>query len=317
MGPWILFVASDAAHGRELWRTDGTASGTVRVSDVAPGPDGGVPSSDRPDLWVVGQTVFFVGDERSLGWELWRSDGTPEGTAMVKDIAPGRDSSLSTMEAAVMDGVLYFRADDGTGYRLWRTDGTEAGTWSFGILLPDLRPSLTPWRGLLLFSGGEPSSTLNQLWRTDGTLSGTYLVKDVGVSDLVALESAALFAGTAGTNLQRELWTTDGSPEGTALLKDIRPGAPESRPEGFGACSGLLYFAADDGTHGRELWRSDNTPEGTVLLGDISPGPGNGLPGSYYGRGDLVLRVGDRIYFGATDGSSGEELWAYRLPGAP
>ena len=36
----VLFAADDGVHGRELWRTDGTAAGTAMVADLAPGPTG-------------------------------------------------------------------------------------------------------------------------------------------------------------------------------------------------------------------------------------------------------------------------------------
>jgi ELWxxDGT repeat protein len=34
-------------------------------------------------------TVFFNGCDEINGCELWKSDGTPEGTVLVKDIFPG------------------------------------------------------------------------------------------------------------------------------------------------------------------------------------------------------------------------------------
>ena len=37
-GSEALFTATDGVFGTELWRTDGTEAGTVRVSDIAAGP---------------------------------------------------------------------------------------------------------------------------------------------------------------------------------------------------------------------------------------------------------------------------------------
>jgi len=65
--------------------------------------------------------------------------------------------------------------------------------------------------------------------------------------------------------------------------------------------NGVLYFAADDGTHGRELWRSDGTVAGTYMALDINPGPGASNPNG-------LLLVGGTVYLGADDGIHGNEL---------
>ena len=33
----LYFSANDNAHGQELWKSDGTAAGTVMVKDINPG----------------------------------------------------------------------------------------------------------------------------------------------------------------------------------------------------------------------------------------------------------------------------------------
>src|SRR5262245_6581774 len=68
------FAATDGDHGRELWKSDGTAAGTALVADISPGP-----SSSQPyNLTVVDGTLFFT----AFG-ELWKSDGTAAGTTLV------------------------------------------------------------------------------------------------------------------------------------------------------------------------------------------------------------------------------------------
>ena len=92
------------------------------------------------------------------------------------------------------------------------------------------------------------------------------------------------------------------------IVKDINPGAPHSTPNGFFAHGALLFFGAYEPSHGNELWQTDGTTEGTRLVADIQPGPGSGLAAGFH-RG---FSVGDRIFFVASDGLAGEELWSYR-----
>ena len=86
-------------------------------------------SSSSPTQTVtVGNLVFFTATDPLLGIELWKTDGTEAGTALVKDILVGLGSSLPANLANV-NGTLFFSATNGTqGVELWKSDGTEAGT---------------------------------------------------------------------------------------------------------------------------------------------------------------------------------------------
>src|SRR5688572_7448707 len=41
----------------------------------------------------VGDQIFFMGEDGTTGLELWKSDGTAAGTALVREINPGPDGS--------------------------------------------------------------------------------------------------------------------------------------------------------------------------------------------------------------------------------
>src|SRR5262249_60144077 len=84
-GGTAVFRGGDGVTGRELWKSDGTAAGTVLVKDIRPGPDYGYPEN----LTGVGRTLFFTANDGVNGQELWKSDGTEAGTVLVKDINPG------------------------------------------------------------------------------------------------------------------------------------------------------------------------------------------------------------------------------------
>ena len=83
-------------------------------------------SSDK--AVVYNGEYYFTATTTNLGKELWKTDGTPEGTVLVMDINPGSESSSpDAFMVAGADGneKLYFAADDGThGKELWVTDGT-------------------------------------------------------------------------------------------------------------------------------------------------------------------------------------------------
>lgn len=93
MGGTLYFSADDGITGGQLWKSDGTAAGTKRVTDIS--------HFDLTD-WMtsIGRTLFFVANDGSSGYELWKSDGTAAGTERVKDINPGRGGSLSSLDGS-------------------------------------------------------------------------------------------------------------------------------------------------------------------------------------------------------------------------
>ena len=81
LGNVVLFNANDGTNGRELWKSDGTAAGTVLLKDIKQNGD-----SNPWYLVNVNGVIFFSADDGTHGRELWKSDGTAAGTVMVKDI---------------------------------------------------------------------------------------------------------------------------------------------------------------------------------------------------------------------------------------
>ena len=309
----LFFTADDGNTGSELWKSDGTAAGTVMVKDINPGLSGSGPS------WLtdVNGTLFFTADDGSTGTELWMSDGTTAGTVMVKDLLIGPFSS-SPFHLTNINGTVFFVAFDANGDELWKSDGTAAGT----ILVKDINPGGngllrgTPWLTNVnntLFFAGKDGNTGNELWKSDGTTAGTVMVKEIYPGSFgsnpawLANFNGTLFFSASNEIQGGELWKSDGTTAGTVLVKDINNGTANSYPTSLANINGMLYFGAREATTGTELWKSDGTADGTVLAKDINPGPFSSSPGG-------LLNVGGTLYFSADDGTRGFELWRLGQP---
>ena len=119
-----LIFHADNAGGIELWTSDGTTSGTTVLKDINPG-DGDSMAYVYPQSTFFNDELYFTASNGVNGSELWKTDGTEQGTVMVKDINYGVNPSWPDLrEAVILDGKLYFNAKTDTqGRELWVTQG--------------------------------------------------------------------------------------------------------------------------------------------------------------------------------------------------
>jgi ELWxxDGT repeat protein len=128
----LFFIADDGVNGNELWVSDGTEAGTHIVKDIRAGSASGCSASFEMTLY--NNKVYFQADNgnMAIGRELWSSDGSVDGTQMLKDINAGSNYSDAKFFSE-LNGKLYFWAMKNTSpvstvYQLWMTDGTSDGT---------------------------------------------------------------------------------------------------------------------------------------------------------------------------------------------
>src|SRR5690606_37645716 len=91
-------------------------------------------------FFTSGDTLYFLSQRPNNQVELWKSDGTTDGTYMIKIINPNH-SNITSADINFFfeyNDLVFFIGDDGVnGKELWRTDGTESGTY----MLKDINPS--------------------------------------------------------------------------------------------------------------------------------------------------------------------------------
>src|SRR5690554_6750380 len=310
----LYFQADDGTHDRELWVTDGTATGTLMLKDINPNGSG------YPEFFTEynGKLYFNANDgDGTNGRELWVTDGTTAGTLMLKDINPNEGEGGNPHFFTEYNGKLYFSAIGSTnGFELWVTDGTATGT----LMLKDINPNgsgypefFTEYNGKLYFSAYDGTNG-RELWVTDGTTAGTQMLKDLepnGDSDprefteydgklyFTALNSIPEYYST------RQLWVTDGTIAGTVVVSG---GVADSQqgvynPENLIVYDNHLYFSGAADHDGKELWKSDGTTAGTQMLKNINTA-------NYEASSPQYLYVyNGKLYFTASDGSNGRELW--------
>lgn len=266
----VYFVATSGVDTHEVWKTDGSAAGTVLVKDIY----SGIPWYALNNFINVNGSLLFTVFGGTGGNELWKSDGTNAGTILIKSMPGGNFSN----HAVVMNGLLYFLEGDG----LWKSDGTEAGT----LLLKQKEGSFTLSPELLIAVNGLLYFTLNddihgmELWKSDGTSAGTVLLKDIytgsNSSDINAFAKVGnklMFSANDGIN-GNELWVSDGTEAGTKLMQDIEPGSGSSMSSALYELkgniieiAGKVFAVATTAALGNEVWVGNVPANGPLPVG--------------------------------------------------
>jgi ELWxxDGT repeat protein len=170
----VFFIGYHDKYGWELWRTDGTAKGTVMVKDICPGPD----SFEFRKLHPFGDRLFFAGWDGQPGSEVWVSDGTAEGTYSVGDIdrSGGYSWKLRFHYAHEFDDLIFLslhrRKSAREPVELWVTDGSPDSIRQINGVSPAPYFGSLPWFTTLgdqmLFSAGDWRHQYGvELWAID------------------------------------------------------------------------------------------------------------------------------------------------------
>ena len=279
----------------------------LTTDDVELVVDGVVRIEKRKTMVVAGSPekgylTYFSAKDAIYGEELWVSDGTVEGTQMVKDIAEGTSGSDVAWMRRFNDKVVFQATSSADiGAELWISDGTAEGTYmikdihDFGSSNPAGFTQVNETQFVFVAQNFDSETynadaTQRWLWVSDGTEEGTKLIMECDTrfpgknantrtSNYCRVGRQVYFKADSKDNeYGEELWITDGTTEGTHLVNDINT---EVLSEGSTADNALgsltnfynekLVFQAFSIENANEPWCSDGTQEGTYMIKDLNP----------------------------------------------
>jgi ELWxxDGT repeat protein len=327
----IIFAGTNGLSGVEPFISDGTIAGTKIIKDIVPGSSGSIWNSqdNRPFFTQAGNYVFFrATNGAGSGFEIFRTDGTEEGTFMVKDIAPGNTSSINDFPTFFgHNGIFYFKANDQVhGEELWRSDGTTEGTFMLKDILPGNlggiyfsnfyenhynainRKCFAPIGQYLYFMAKDEQG--NGLWRTDGSTTGT--TKILAITSSGSFDSPIIIGSNGNkifyiTNINNSsygnnsLWVTDGTQSGTFLLGQYLITGPQQFKKSTNL--GDFFYYTIHNNNGSNLMKTDGTLAGTSQVTNFN------YP--VFDRFNFLEKCGNYIYFLVDSYGSpfGRELW--------
>jgi ELWxxDGT repeat protein len=325
LGDKLVFAAtpSDSINpDYELWSTDGTPDGTVKITDINKkqinNPSDFEANSSFPtSLARIGSKLYFGANDGIHGHELWVSDGSEEGTHMVKDVYPGDTGSFGYYyhreEFVPSNNKLFFSAF--YSRNLWVSDATETGTkeisdFQYPAKTRDMDmflKDLTVVNGIVFFHVHywnfiDPENDSIQLWKSDGTENGTIKVCSLNkmeVSSFNSYKSKLYFLNK--NDALHELWRSDGTKNGTLKISEFK--MPENSGSKLYVFNDSIYFTAFDASNILKIWKSDGTSEGTKPVENWDEPKITSIS-------DLVL-FKDGIYFAADHPDYGSAIFKY------
>ncbi|MBD2506782.1 pre-peptidase C-terminal domain-containing protein [Nostoc muscorum FACHB-395] len=214
VGSTLYFTASNGTSGFEVWKYQSGTTASL-LKDITPGNNGFAPAN----LTAVGNTLYFVTDsDNDFNLELWKSDGTLNGTVIIGANGQAPNVGLGSFSLTAAGNILYFVGNDPvTGLELWKTDGTVTN------VVKDI------WTG------------------TDGNNQPNNSIP----TSLVNFNGTLAFAASDGSN--RELWFSDGTTANTRKVSNINA-TGNANPGRLTVVGTRLFFTANNGTNGTELY---------------------------------------------------------------
>jgi ELWxxDGT repeat protein len=295
---FVVLIGADEV----LYKTDGTAAGTVAIT----GPSG-VATTEKLFTFAApfGSSVVFL-TQAATGLKMWRSDGTAAGSQLLE--SPLDMSGIGGLFPLGSEVYIFGLANIGGSSRdvIKRRSLTPGGT-------AQLVESVDSTTGGVAYRG----QTATHLFYASDTTSGsthTHVLASVTAGQMAVLRDSVVDssnntsffqAGVLGSNFyyyltgSTQLKRTDGLTNGVLGVDLATLGITQAGS--FALAGTRLFFSGTNAAKGTEPGLTNGTPGGTALF-DAVAGTASSNP-------TLLGTLGGLIFFSADDGVNGRELW--------
>lgn len=320
----LYFVGRSDYQSFKLWKSDGTAAGTIAVDGTSIGY---YPNRANGSQFENNQFRGF--EFRNRFYYFYRT--TPSNQAVLSDDVSKANTAVTLFANALtdnkirysfaqLDTLLYLKYDNSNGgEEVWVNNGSgNTGYRSLKDIWREYGIGSSPRNfhraGNIVFFSAISKNSGRELWKTDGTEAGTILVKNINlksenasISQLNKFGNSLLFLAYDDNN-GTEIWKTDGTNNGTQRVTNtgvgVRSGLDHTKTVILGELNNKVFFTMTDTVTGKELRYIDNNPNGFSTLKDIYPG----ITGSEI---EQITPYKNKIVFFANNGvnTNGRELW--------
>ncbi|PZU90739.1 MAG: hypothetical protein DI529_01960, partial [Chryseobacterium sp.] len=286
----FYFYASDFESA--VWESDGTTDGTRKFTNKVRGY--------FMQGYSLGDHFVFGGTDSVNGLEPWVSDGSIEGTQLVKDVVPGVWGSIGINSKVVKyrNKVAFDIINNSGDYQVWETDGTENGTKQIQITDSELdRP--------LLYKSSSDNQELiitranygNNFWIYDDEKglsrvpNATPTIYTDKASNFIDDDSFVYLTASTPEN-GAELFKINKQTREMSLLADSNT-IQDSSPKGFIRNSNGLIIVANDGINGNQFFKINPDTGEKIILNNLI-NTWNGEKASLSNAG--LIKLGNEIY---------------------
>lgn len=305
----LYFSAGVSNFDEQLYKTDGTAEGTVPLK-VLNHPQRSARSFEE----FNGELYFGV-----VFQGFWKTDGTEEGTVLIKEYVDQTETERFDPGYLINMGD-YLLMTHSYQSHIYRSDGTAEGTVLVKEMIDPVAQNnqgryFIKYGPLALFTGRE-SGDESEMYRTDGTTAGTYAIPDIDPNpESFALDpnlktifkNKVYFIGDNGflNGIGKQLHSYDSLDTGSKLsvnFDELADGVIDFQSE-FVSTENYLFVSAGRAFN-RELWVTDGNTAGTIELA-TNPS-GDGYP-------EYMTLFQDKLFFFSNNNEYGKEPYIVNI----